>query len=100
MEAWSTFKVFIAAFCAGALAGFATYIVSTKQKTPWLIVGHTLIAALSGCGLGMLGYEYLDGKAKPWRIIGCALLVGLGYVDRTALRKLVARILGIDKDGT
>lgn len=97
METWSTLQVFTAAFFAGALAGFATYIVSSKQKTVWLIVGHTLIAAMSGCGLGMLGYEYLDGKAKPWRIIGCALLVGLGYVDRAAMRKLVSRLLGSDK---
>lgn len=99
METWQTLTVFAAAFVAGALSGLAAFLLSIKPFTVRAALAATLFYALLGCGLGMFGYEYLDGKAKPWRIIGCAVLVGLGAIDLATLRRLAARLLGTDKNG-
>lgn len=97
METWTPLQVFIAAYVASALSGLAGLLWSAKPLTVRSACASVLYYGAAGTGLGMLGYEYLGGKEKPWRVIGCAMLVGIGVVDLATLQRLATRLLGTDK---
>jgi hypothetical protein len=91
---WSPLHVFICTWLASAITGVGVYLGEDRAVT----IRGTFVAAVTyggmGCGLGMIGYEFLGGKQAPWKIIGCGFLVGIRAISLNSIKTLIQRILG------
>lgn len=106
METWTPERIFIIAYIASSLSGLAALLWSGKPLCTdqgWLGVGQALRKILAsmiyfgaaGTALGMVGFEWLGGREKPWRVIGCAMGVGLGAIDRETYKAFFKNILTV-----
>jgi hypothetical protein len=65
----------MATYALSAVSGLGGVLLSNKTLTTREVVGTIIVYGGLGTGMGMLGYEYLGGKAAPWRVMGCGLSV-------------------------
>jgi hypothetical protein len=93
METWTHNQIFLCCLASAALSGFATLLMSDKPINGRNILAYLFWFALAGTGTSMLGFEYLGGKEKPWRVIGSAIMVGMGVVKLTDLGPVMTRAL-------
>jgi hypothetical protein len=94
MEHWTPQTVFVWTYIAAALSGLAALLRSSKPLTTRTVLSAVLFYGAAGAGLGMFGYEFLGGKEKPWRVIACGMLVGVGLIRAENIRDLIKRIIG------
>lgn len=100
MEQWNPLQVFAVTCAASALAGLAGYLRPGQAVTVRGCVQSFLYSGAFGAAVPMIGYEWLGGKEKPWRIIGVGMLIGLGVLGQVEIRSLVRRFLGTFSAGT
>jgi hypothetical protein len=93
IEGWSHNFIFICCMLAAALSGFATLLMSDKPITSRNIGAYLLWFGMAGLGTSMLGFDYLGGKQKPWRVIGASIVIGMGVVKITDLGPVFMRVL-------
>jgi hypothetical protein len=90
---WSPEKLFLCTYIVGALSGIGALARSTEPITPRAIVAAIVFYGCSGCGLGMIGYEYLGWKNKPWLVVGCGFLVGVRAIHFEDIKAILRRML-------
>jgi hypothetical protein len=98
MQNWTPDEVFLATFVAASLSGLAVLFKSKEPISPRSVFATILYYGATGCGLGMIAYEWLGGKQAPWRAIGCGWLVGIKAISLKDIKKFVQRILGNDDE--
>lgn len=93
MTHWSHSTIFFCCLISAALSGFATLLMSEKEINRRNFLGYLLWFGLAGTATSMVGFDYLGGKEKPWRVIGSAILVGMGVVKVTDWGGFITRSL-------
>lgn len=93
MESWSNGTIFLCCLLSASLSGFATLLMSEKEINRRNFLGYLLWFGLAGTATSMVGFDYLGGREKPWRVIGSAILVGMGVVKVTDWGGFVTRSL-------
>src|SRR5688572_6036347 len=91
---WTPEKTFIVTYIAAALSGLAVLLRTNEPLTVRSILSAILFYGSAGCGLGMIGYEYLGGRQAPWKVIGCGMLVGIRVIQFKDIAHVARRILG------
>lgn len=94
MENWTLNQIFACCLISAALSGFATLLMSEKPLTIRNIMAYLLWFAAGGTATSMIGFEYLGGKEKPWRVIGSAIAVGMGIVKLSDIAPVIMKGLG------
>jgi hypothetical protein len=93
---WTPEKLFICTYIVGALSGIGALARSTEPITPRSIVAALVFYGCCGTGLGMLGYEYLGWKNKPWLVVGCGFLVGVRAIHLEDIKAILQKLLSSD----
>lgn len=93
MTNWTPEQLFLVTYFVSAISGLGGLFVSNKTISFRDIVGTILLYGGLGTGIGMLGYEYLGGKAAPWRVVGCGMLVGCKAIKLKSLSEVAQKVL-------
>lgn len=93
MDQWTPQTVFLCTYVAAALSGVAELLRSTRPITPRTVLAAILFYGAAGSALGMVGYEYLGGKERPWKVIACGILVGVRVIHLADITTLLRRLL-------
>jgi hypothetical protein len=83
----------MATYALSAVSGLGGVLLSNKTLTTREVVGTIIVYGGLGTGMGMLGYEYLGGKAAPWRVMGCGMLIGVKAIKPKAVADMARKIL-------
>lgn len=94
MKAWTPDTLFAVAYCIAAANGVAVLLRSKHAVSIRSILSAMLNYGAAGCGLGMIGYEFLGGAEHPHRVLGFAMLVGIRAVRIEDVREFAIRLLG------
>ena len=86
--------MFLVTCLASALSGLGSLLASKDELTIRSCLGAFLKSGAAGSAVGLLGFDYLGGSCQPWRVIGAGMVVGIGWVRKDELRKLLARMIG------
>lgn len=98
METWSPLTLYLLSMLFGGISGIGGLCLSSKEITLRGLISAAIFYGMAGSGLGMLGvYDYLDGKARPWRVLAASSLVGIGTIKMDDIREIVLRMLSPTK---
>jgi hypothetical protein len=93
MNSWTPEQVFLVTYIAAALSGLGELLHSDREVTPRSFLAAILFYGAAGTGLGMLGYEYLGGKTRPWIVISCGLFVGIRAIKLSDIVRLLQKLM-------
>ena len=89
---WTVETLFAVTYCASGLTGLGELLLSERPLSAKIVVGTFLRYGAAGVVLGALGYEYLNGRQYPERVLACGLGVGVRLVSLPDVGKLLKRL--------
>jgi hypothetical protein len=98
-DLWTPLQVFIYTYIASGVTGLVPLLRSKEPLGLRNVLLSILFYGAAGMGLGVIAYEYLGGKEKPWLIIACGMLVGIGVIRMSDIAAVARRVLGVYNGG-
>jgi hypothetical protein len=94
MESWTPLQVFFVLMVGTFLAGMGGYARANKTATiREMLAAGAYWSALS-TSVCMMGYEFIGGREKPWRVLGTGVLIALGIIGADDIKRIVQSVIG------
>jgi hypothetical protein len=89
---WTVEELFLATYLAAGLTGLGELLLSGRPLSWKSIIGTFVRYGAAGVVLGAIGYEVLNGRQYPIRILACGMGVGVRLITLgdigTVIKKL------------
>lgn len=99
MELWTPFQVFLVLMCGTFASGVVSELRSNKEATLRELFSAGAYWSALSTSFCMMGYEWIGGKEKPWRVLGTGVLIALGIIGADDIKRVVQSILGKNNNG-